>query len=192
MLTSSNENRERRHGSPVPPVLRRSPEIVEHDNLTESEARARGYDPVAVERYRRKDVARAEALAFIPEVEAAFEGVPRPRITLSVATALDDHWEFTEESMAEFSARDPEQRWQDVPLEAVEVTQEYFTFSDDAGWRFYLPAFMTHCLRDLPNWHWCEPLAACSRKTHVGLLSQDQLLCVERFVELCKRHGHHP
>ena len=41
---------------------------------------------------------------------------------------------------------------QDVPKDKTEAYQEYFTFSDPAGWRFYLPAFMSHYLSEFPDY----------------------------------------
>ena len=66
------------------------------------------------------------------------------------------------------------------------------TFSDSEGWRFYLPAYMAHCLRRFPDCGWDAVLDACFNKTHVELLTKEQLRCVDRFVELCERHGQFP
>ena len=160
--------------------------------VSSSEAKARGYDPAAIERIRVAESANAEAAVLIPEIEAAFDGVPRPRITLSVAKGFDDEWNLSEGRIEELAATDPETTWQDVPDESIEGRQEYFTFSDPEGWRFYLPAYMTHCLRSFPDCGWGAVLTACFNRMHVDLLTEAQLRCVDQFVELCRRHGQYP
>jgi hypothetical protein len=158
------------------------------DSITAAEAKARGYDPASVRQYEAIERARAEALKLIPDIEAAFEGVPRPQITLSVAKGYDDEWNLTDERIEELAAQDPERVWQDVSDEALEARQEYFTFSDAAGWLFYLPAFMCHYLRRFPADDWDAVYQACGRRTHFDLLNEAQLRCVDRFIELCRKH----
>lgn len=158
------------------------------DFISASEAKARGYDPASVRQYETIERARAEALQLIPEIEEAFEGVPRPQTTLSVAKGYDDEWELSAERIEELAAQDPEHVWQDVPDEAMESRQEYFTFSDPAGWLFYLPAFMCHYLRSFPDNGWDAVYHACQRKTSFDLLNEAQLRCVDRFIELCGKH----
>ncbi|MEO5916356.1 MAG: DUF6714 family protein [Luteolibacter sp.] len=162
--------------------------MTEPEKLTAAEGKVRGYDPATVCQLQAAEIARSEARALIPEIESAFDGVPRPRITLSVARGYDDEWNLSEERVAELNALDPEQTWQEVPDQAIEGSQEYFTFSDPCGWLFYLPAFMCHCLRKFPDRGWEAVRLACERRTHFDLLGVDQLRCVDRFLHLCSRH----
>ena len=158
------------------------------DFITAAEAKARGYDPASVLYYGAIERTRAEALRLIPAIEAAFEGVPRPRMTLSVAKGYDDEWKLSDERIEELTTQDPEHNWQDVPDEAMEARQEYFTFSDPAGWLFYLPAYMCHYLRAFPDDGWDAVYQACQSRAHFDLLNEAQLQCVDRFLELCGRH----
>ena len=163
--------------------------MIEPEKVSSREAKARGYDPATIERLRRDEGANAEALALIPDIEAAFDGVARPRITLSLAKGFDDEWELSDERLAELSARDPEQTWQEVPDESIEERQEYFTFSDAEGWRFYLPAYLVHYLRRFPDCGWGAVVDACINKNHVDFLNEAQLRCVDQFVDLWRNHG---
>lgn len=76
--------------------------------ISSAEARARGYDPVSVARMEWVEQARAEGQELIARIEKAFRGVPRPRITLSVATGYDDEWDLTEERERELASWDAE------------------------------------------------------------------------------------
>ncbi|MBK1829031.1 DUF6714 family protein [Haloferula rosea] len=158
------------------------------DFITPAEAKARGFDPATVSQYETIERAREEALQLIPEIEVAFEGVPRPQTTLSVAKGYDDEWDLSAERIEELRSRDPESVWQDVPDQSMEARQEYFTFSDPPGWLFYLPAFMCHYLRNFPDDGWDAVYQACQRKTHFDLLNEAQIQCVDSFLELCGRH----
>ena len=156
--------------------------------ITSSEAKSRGYDPDAVRQCEIFERARLEALALIPEIERAFQNIPRPQTTRSVARGYDDEWNLSSERIAELSANDPEQTWHEVTDDAMEGCPVYFTFSDPSGWLFYLPAFMCHFLRNFPYSGRDEVCHACKKRTHVELLDESQLQCVDRFVELCRKH----
>ena len=85
---------------------------------------------------------------LIVEITAAFDGVSREDgITLHQAIAIDD-WKTPEEQLA---ARrlDTEQRWQEVPHDAIVACESALSFLDAKGFRYYLPAFMACGLR---NW----------------------------------------
>jgi hypothetical protein len=113
-------------------------------------------------------------------------------ITLSVARGYDDEWNLSDERIEELRGHDPEEDWREVSDEVIGGSYEYFTFADPAGWRFYLPAFMCHHLRNFPGSGWDAVLLACRRRTHLGLLDEAQLQCVERFLDLCNRHEDNP
>ena len=84
---------------------------------------------------------------LIAEITAAFDGVSREDgITLHEAIAIDD-WKTPEEQLA---ARrlDTEQRWQDVPDDAIVACESALSFLDAKGFRYYLPAFMACGLRN--------------------------------------------
>lgn len=122
---------------------------------------------------------------LIRRIEVAFEGVPRPKITKSVARGYDDEWNLSDERIQELQALDLEQRWQEVPEDFVKFFQEYFFFSDAEGWRFYLPAHMTYYLRGFPDYGWDAVYTAlCNPEPKLGLLSPDQRACVQEFLNI--------
>jgi len=136
-------------------------------------------------------VARVEAL--LVKITIAFDGVPRPRITISVAEGLDNAWYPSEARCWELNAQDPEQVWTDVTDEQIKSNHSYFRFSDDEGWRFYLPAHMSMVLRDFPYGSYNFVYAACVDKNPCfALLNEAQMECVQEFVALVKEAGAHP
>ena len=158
------------------------------DHLTSAEAQARGYDGDTLAQIELEEKARTEAAALILEIEKSFVGIPRPRITLSVARGYDDEWLLSEERVSELAAQDTEQSWTDVSDESMQSCQEYFMFSDAEGWRFYLPAYLCHYLRGFPNFGWDAVYWACASATHIDLLTEPQLRCVDSFLTLCHEY----
>ncbi|MCW1916518.1 hypothetical protein OJ996_23225 [Luteolibacter sp. GHJ8] len=130
---------------------------------------------------------RVEAL--LASIATEFREVPAPRITLHVARAYDDEWGVSKERGEELKAKDFETSWQEVSDSKIEDFQEYFTFSDSEGWRFYLPAFMCHFLRDFPNGAFVAVCTAVRRPgDRLELLTEGQRRCVDEFRELCDSH----
>ena len=122
---------------------------------------------------------------LIRRIERAFDGVPRPRITKSVARGFDDEWFLSDERGRELHALDREQRWQDVTEDDIRSFQEYFTFADAEGWRFYLPAHMVYYLRGFPDYAWDAVYwALSSPDRRLELLDAEQLQCVQEFLQL--------
>jgi hypothetical protein len=129
-----------------------------------------------------------EATELLARIEVAFRGVPRPRITKHVARGFDDEWMLSEKRGKELAELDPEYNWEDVSGEDVEKFTEYFCFADAEGWRFYLPAYMSHYLRNYSNRHYNPVyLAYSSSPDRLELLTPDQRKCVDDFVELCEQ-----
>lgn len=127
---------------------------------------------------------RVEAL--LSRIAREFRDVPAPRITLHVARAYDDEWTVSQERGEELQAEDPEASWQEVSDEKIECFQEYFTFSDSEGWRFYLPAFMSHFLREFPSRGFDAVCSAVRRPDDkLELLTEGQRRCVDEFKALC-------
>jgi hypothetical protein len=101
---------------------------------------------------RAKGAANMTAEDVILEIERAFDGVARDDgITLHEAVALDDYASDDERTQARL--RDTESRWQDVPEEDIEEQYTIFSFLDDKGFRYYLPAYMTWMLRNFDHTH---------------------------------------
>jgi hypothetical protein len=140
---------------------------------------------------------RALAGELLGRISVAYAGVPRPAITHSVARGYDDEWHLSMERGLELTAQDPEQIWTEVTDAAIHNFQEYFSFSDAEGWRFYLPAYMSYYLRDPLHRHYVA-LDACfwgdpefGRVTRLDLLTPEQLACFHdffHFAELVEGH----
>jgi hypothetical protein len=156
--------------------------------ITPAEAKARGYDSMEVARIQRKHEARSEALELISEIQKAFCGVPRPKVTLSVARGYDDEWVLSEKRITELQSLDQEQTWEEVADAAMESQQEYFTFSDAEGWRFYLPAYLCHALREFPESHWPAIENACESQRDMDLLNEEQMKCIVQFLALREKY----
>src|SRR5262245_37614692 len=85
---------------------------------------------------------------LIVEITGAFDGVAREDgVTLHQAIAIDDY--KTDQEQLDARRLDTEQRWQDVPVEAIVACNSALSFLDPKGFRYYLPAFM---VAGLTNW----------------------------------------
>ena len=131
-------------------------------------------------------VAHDEAMNLADRLPSVFGSPPRPRITLHVARGYDDEWTLSDARVAELAAFDAEQHWMDVSIEATKDIQEYFTFSDAEGWRFYLPAFLRHYLADFPLSYYDAVVFACQQRTHFDLIIPPQIAFIDEFLALCQ------
>ena len=156
--------------------------------ISSSEARERGFDPDEIVRIERAEAGQREADQLRDLIDKTFVNIPPPRTTLRVARALDDEWEISERRAAELANQDPETDWREVSEEKTKVYQEYFNFSNAAGWRFYLPAFMTHYLSDFPDYSWDAVYWACVRREKFDELREEEIAVVEKFVALCQKY----
>ncbi len=159
------------------------------DYLSYEEMRSRGYDPVSLKIGRIAAEGRKEAAVLIESIREAFQNIARPRITLHVARGYDDEWNLSEERVQDLRLLDPEEDWAQLDSTKTDGFPEYFTFSDDEGWRFHLPAFMCNYLERFPGGDGYDAVYwACVQKTHMALLDERQLECVNRFVALCHKY----
>jgi len=140
--------------------------------------------------YARQQMAHNDSLPkpaaeLLERIEREFQGVPRPRITKHVARGLDDEWFLSDERGAELAKLDPEHDWHEVSDEDVQKFNEYFSFSDEEGWRFYLPAYMSYYLRNYSD-RYMNPVQFAYRYSpeRLALLTPAQKRCVEEFVAL--------
>ena len=154
---------------------------------TREELRTRGTRKEAIaELYDLWLVAHSEAMDLAARLPDVFGDPPRPRVTLHVARGYDDEWFLSDERVAELAALDPEQHWTEVSAEATRQIQEYFTFSDAEGWRFYLPAFLRHYLADFPLCGWDAVHTACQTREHFELITEPQVAFIDEFLALCQ------
>jgi hypothetical protein len=130
--------------------------------------------------------AHTEAMKLAERLPSVFGDPPRPKITLHVARGYDDEWNLSEERIEELATLDPEQHWMEVSCESTQQFQEYFTFSDAEGWRFYLPAFLRHYLAEFPLSGWDAVYSACVERTHFDLITPDQAVFIGEFLNLCR------
>lgn len=156
--------------------------------ISSAEARRRGYDPAEIARIELAEEGQREADELIRLIDQVFTSIPMPQCTLRVARALDDEWIISEERAAELAKEDAETDWREVPEEKTRAYQEYFTFADPPGWRFYLPAFMTHYLREFPGYGYDAVYWACCERTYIDDLTSEELAVVEKFVTLCHKY----
>jgi hypothetical protein len=159
--------------------------------ISSTEARERGYDPAEIARIEQDEEGRREADALRKLVDQTFASIPKPTTTLRVARALDDEWNISTARATELALQDPEIDWREVSKEKTETYQEYFTFSDPAGWRFYLPAYMSHYLAEFPGYGYDAVYWACTDQKNAGDLTKAELAVVDQFLELCHRYEQH-
>ena len=85
--------------------------------ITSAEAKKSGYDPAAVARLELAEAGHREADQLRALINNSFVTVPRARITLRVARALDDEWTISDERAVELANEDPETDWREVSEE---------------------------------------------------------------------------
>jgi hypothetical protein len=149
------------------------------------ELQSRGYSRESLDLYDLWRTAHDEAQQLLRRLPSVFGDPKRPRVTLSVAHGFDDEWTLTPERQAELALQDPEQHWSEVSDQAMLCSQNYFAFSDAEGWRFYLPAFISHYLRGFPLNGGYAVVEACRSRTHFDFLDEEQLAFIEDFLKLC-------
>ncbi|MGJ8654836.1 MAG: DUF6714 family protein [Akkermansiaceae bacterium] len=159
--------------------------------ISSQEARDRGYDPSEITRIKKAEAGYAEALKLRDLIENTFTSIPKPKITLRVARGLDDEWEISPQRLTQLSLEDPESNWREISKAKTECYQEYFTFSDPEGWRFYLPAYMCHYLSEFPDYGYDAVYTACSSRQQIKELTEEELKILDRFLELCNQYESH-
>ncbi|MEA3150171.1 MAG: hypothetical protein QOD56_1110 [Gammaproteobacteria bacterium] len=89
---------------------------------------------------------------LIERIEEAFREVPRGEIGIREAAAMDAR--LYEGGLHEHKARyararaaDIEENWQDIPDEVLAAGNAVFTYLDDAGFKFVMPAVMRWSLK---------------------------------------------
>ena len=140
--------------------------------------------------YELWEAGHSEAQELAKELLVVFGDPPRPEITQHVARGLDDEWTLSLERKEELSAMDTEEHWYEVSDAKCINFQEYFTFSDPEGWRFYLPAYLRHYLSEFPLCGYTAAYDACLNKRSYKLknlnqLNEYQLRFIDRFLDLC-------
>jgi hypothetical protein len=80
--------------------------------------------------------------AVLDEIKRVFSEVRRGSgITLHETTVIDDHGSVEEREQARL--KDTDHHWWDVPDEWIEKNPG-LSFLDEAGFRYYLPAYMSY------------------------------------------------
>lgn len=126
---------------------------------------------------------------LLKQISDAFEDVPRPNITKSVARALDDEWEVSEAREAVLHGADSETHWSELTDIDIEQFDDIFAFLDADGYRFYLPAYMAYALRRHRN----SDSGAINHTIHACTFYQGsfaqftplQMRCVLDFLTFC-------
>lgn len=82
-----------------------------------------------------------EREALISEIHAAFKEVSRGRgVSLHEARAIDNYESDLEREKAR--KLDTDSSWDEVPDKDIEYFHDVFSFFDEEGFRYYLPAYM--------------------------------------------------
>jgi hypothetical protein len=84
---------------------------------------------------------------LIKRIERAFQDIPRGKIGIREAAAMDArlHEAGLREDKrrhAQIRAADVEEQWRDIPDEALAANCAVFSYLDDAGFKFVMPAIM--------------------------------------------------
>ncbi|GEM_PF-6975259 len=158
------------------------------ERITSFEAKRRGYCPSEVAEIEFAEEGQKEANALMELINLTFVSIPKPKITQRVARALDDEWNLTKERAVELAKTDPETDWREVSKEKTIAYQEYFSFSDPSGVRFYLPAYMSHYLSDFPNNGYDAVYWACVKQGNFDEMTEAELQVAEKFVSLCHKY----
>lgn len=112
--------------------------VREQDALCRCIANGLGHSPDALSPSERYPTAAALRPALIALITRAFDGVERGSgLMLHEADVQDFGGDW-----AEARRKDTDTRWQDVPDEAIEDCITALCIVDDAGFRYYLPAYM--------------------------------------------------
>jgi len=128
-----------------------------------------------------------DRLALIASITAAFAGVsPEGRTTLRAAYRSDY------DSEADIDWFDDDTTWDRIPphvLEFFGTTTNTFTFGNPQGFRYYMPAFMTHSLRTgtaMTSVHALDLKLPSGRSPHeleeFAILNDDQRRAVAGFL----------
>jgi hypothetical protein len=89
---------------------------------------------------------------LIKKIEQAFQDIPRGKIGIREAAAMDARWheagsQEDKRRYAQACAADVEEEWQDIPDEALAQNGAVFSHLDDAGFKFVMPAIMRWSLK---------------------------------------------
>ena len=146
-----------------------------------------GYDTYSEEGAKLAEICK-RVDRLLNMIDEHFKDIARPLTTLHVGRALDDEWTVSKERAEELRVHDPEESWQEVPIEKLCVFQEYLCFADDEGWRFYLPAFMRAFLLEFPDHGYVAVCSATKGNSddRLNILNEEQRSCVAEFANLCQ------
>jgi hypothetical protein len=79
---------------------------------------------------------------LVDRIERAFSGVPRGRIGIREASAIDSRLAEVSKEYVTARAEDQETDWRDIPYEVLACDPGVFPHLDDQGFKFVLPAMM--------------------------------------------------
>jgi hypothetical protein len=137
---------------------------------------------------------------LVAEIEAAFDGVAREcGVTLHEAREIDNH--SSQKKRAAARALDVDARWQDVPAaDLLRYGGGSFSFLDDKGFRYYLPAYMICVLthfgsskirsEDYFIYGLCPDLSSKGRRLErFSILTEDQSRAILHFLEFVAKEN---
>lgn len=127
---------------------------------------------------------------LVRSIEEVFATVPKPRLTLRVARAMDDN-EYDQLGQRE-SDDGYYEAWSGVASEDIEHFHDVFPWLNPEGVRFYLPAYMVNALeKPIPLNGSCWLTSAFTvqvlNERCLRLFEPDQLQALQEFLELLFR-----
>jgi len=139
--------------------------------------------------------------SLVRTIETSFAKVHRDGgITLHQMTVVDDYRreEENEEDFIRAGRKDLEYTWQEISAEKLDRFGFSLACLDQKGFRFYLPAYMCHCLRQWETgenreyWGLLRILEDGPKAWHLenpALLNDSQRAAVAAFLTFLAAHG---
>src|SRR5687767_1060971 len=98
-----------------------------------------------------------DASEVLASIEAAFDGIARPKISLRQFRLTDQKGmagTITDEEWLNAGNQRSDRRWQDVPDSEIEECDVVLAHMQAAEFQYYLPAYMRYAVRNfqLPVW----------------------------------------
>jgi hypothetical protein len=148
---------------------------------------------------------------LIERIEQAFRNIPRGEIGIREAAAIDARLyegglHEDKKRYAQAGAADMEENWHDIPDEVLAADSAVFSYLDDAGFKFVMPAVMRWGLKPttldknnvveffvmklLPESRKADKPNAMAQKWK---LSQEQIIVITAWLEnYLSKHGSYP
>jgi len=132
-------------------------------------------------------------LDILSEIETAFHGVPRGKITLHEADAINCC--FSDSERAKERQKDTETQWQDVPDAFIENLPFALSFLCPESFRYYIAAYMKWTLTHFRKSHSASinstiyALSSAVSDEQFLIFSREQKNAIKHFLEYMALYG---